>query len=233
MRPQAKLSVIAAMTVGAALLLTACSAGAAAPSPLTTVGSVAGVGGPSPSTATPGSPTPVAPPRSTASPAPSIGPLVGSIPSTVGGQPVLLIPAAVTRLVATTTDAPLLVGGWFHHPAPVWWCPSQGYVQPWGSCLRFALYEHSEGSLGATIGKPVWVYGMPPNESILVYPGEQAAFDQAEPYAATRPVVLSIHTHDPGCPTGLRILGETCATQAVLEAIVWLGPPVVAASSMP
>jgi hypothetical protein len=169
----------------------------------------------------------------TASPSPPLGPLAGGIPTTIGGQPVLFIPAAVTRLVSSTTDAPVLVGGWFQHPAPIWWCPSQGYQQPWGSCLRFALYEHSDGSLGDPVGKPVWVYGTPPNEAILVYPGQQAAFDQAEPYAATRPVVLSIHTHDPGCPAGLAILGEPCARQAVLGAIVWLGPPVLSATSMP
>ncbi len=217
-----------AVTVGAALVLVACSVGSA-PSTSRSTLLRSPVGG----TEAPYSPTPAPPPSLTASPSPSIGLLVGGIPTTIGGQPVLLIPAAVSRLVANTTDAPVLVGGWFQHPAPVWWCPSQGYDQPWGSCLRFALYERADGPLGDAIGKPVWVYGTPPNEAILVYPGEQAAVDPEAPYAATRPVVVSVHTHDATCPTGLMILRESCAAQVVLGAIVWLGPPVVAASSMP
>lgn len=176
----------------------------------------------------PTSPTPktsllATPPPSTE---PSIGPIVDGLPTTIDGRAVLLMPAAVKDLVASTSDRSFLVGGWFHAPAPVWWCPAQGYDSPWGTCLRFAVYEGPNGGIGDILGKPVWLYGKPPTETILVYPGNSLTLDETQPYSATRPVVIAVHTHDPACAAGQIILTEPCSSQVVLYEIVWVGSAV-------
>ena len=173
-------------------------------------------------------PTPKTSPLATPPPTvqPSIGPIVDGLPTTIDGQSVLLMPAAVKDLVASTSDRSMLVGGWFHAPAPVWWCPAQGYDSPWGTCLRFAVYEGPTGGIGDILGKPVWLYGKPPTETILIYPGNSLTLDETQPYAATRPVVIAVHTHDPACAIGQIILAEPCSWQAVLDEVVWVGQPV-------
>lgn len=178
--------------------------------------------------APPTGPTPEPSAPATASPSigPSIGPLVDGIPTSIGDQAVLQMPAAVKDLVASGSDTSFLVGGWFHIPAPVWWCPAQGYDAPWGTCLRFALYEAPTGGISDVLGTPVWLYGQPPTETILIFPGSSLTLDETPPYAATRPVVIALHTHDPACAVGQVILGEPCSSQVVLDAVVWAGPPV-------
>lgn len=153
-----------------------------------------------------------------------LGGMNGGLPATIDGQPVLLLPAAARALTASTTDRSVLVGGWFHRDGPAWWCPASGNDPPWGTCLRFALYQQPTGVIADTIRGPVWLYGQPPAETMLVYPGS-LLIDQIAPYAANRPVVLSIHTHDPACVQGLRILGEDCRSQPVVDAVIWVGTP--------
>lgn len=163
-------------------------------------------------------------PLATATPAPILGTFANGLPSSVNGEPVLLLPSAVKALVAAKTDQSVLVGGWFQSTAPSWFCPAFGFDQPWGPCLRFAVHQTSTGEMAAEPGNPIWLYGEAPNETILVYPGSLLIEDVA-PYASTRPVVLSIHTHDPQCTNGLKILGVDCSAHAVLDAVAWTGNP--------
>ncbi len=155
---------------------------------------------------------------------PVLGGTNGGLPASIDGQPVLPLPAAARALTASTTDRPVLVGGWFHRDGPAWWCPASGNDPPWGTCLRFALYQQPTGVIADTIRGPVWWYGQPPTETMLVFLGS-LLIDQIGPYTANRPVVLSIHTHDPACVQGLKILGEDCRSQPVVDAVIWAGTP--------
>ena len=125
------------------------------------------------------------------------------------------------RLQANTTDSPVLVGGWFRSPKPVSFCPEVRALTPWSPCLLFYLYERPAGPVGENQGGAGWAYGHAPNEAMAIYPGAPAQIDQSTPYAITRSVVLSVHTHDKACPATY----DGCSSQAVLGAIVWLGSP--------
>jgi hypothetical protein len=157
------------------------------------------------------------------SPTPILGELVQGLPSNVNGQPVLDLPNAVNALVASTTDHSVLVGGWFQSTAPTWFCPAFGFDPPWGPCLRFAVHETATGSMVTDPDDPMWLYGKAPNATILLYPGSLLT-ESIGPYASRRPVVLSVHTHDANCTAGLKILGQPCSLQPVVDAVLWTGP---------
>jgi len=171
------------------------------------------------------SPTPSLAPSGGPSPSPVVGQVVGGLPTSVDGRPVYLLADAAPLMVASTRDVPLLVGGWFHSPGPVFFCTFNGDTPPWGPCLRLFLFAKPTGQLGDVLG-PVWQYGKAPNLAFAIYPGDPPAIDARTAYSATRPVVLSVHTHDPGCATGQIILAEPCTSMLVMDAVVWFGPPI-------
>jgi hypothetical protein len=161
------------------------------------------------------------------SPSPSltIGQVVDGIPTSINGRPVYLLADARPLMLASTRDVPLLVGGWFHSPGPVFFCPLNGETPPWGPCLRLFIYSSPRGQLSDLLG-PVWQYGKAPDLAFAIYPGDPPVTDARTAYASTRPVVLSVHTHDPACTKGLVILASPCSSMLVMDALVWLGQPI-------
>jgi hypothetical protein len=159
--------------------------------------------------------TVVAPPRTdngSASPSPTLssgspamGPLMGGIPTTVGGQPVLRGEAIQERIRTSKDSTPYLVGGWFHRGEPERFCPAFLTGTPWWFCSAFALYDQPKG------GSITWIY-----------PGHPAGIAKDAPIAANRPVVLLIRTHDPSCAT--HPAPTDCATLPVVVRLVWSGP---------
>lgn len=156
---------------------------------------------------------------------PAVGQLVAGIPTSVNGRPVYLLADAAPLMVASTRDVPLLIGGWFHSPGPVFFCTFNGDTPPWGPCLRLFVYSQPTGQIGDALG-PVWQYGRVPDLAFAIYPGDPPVIDAKAAYSATRPVVLSVHTHDPGCAKNELVLSEPCSSMLVMDAVVWLGQPV-------
>lgn len=153
---------------------------------------------------------------------PPLGPIVDGVPTTIDGRPVLRGEALRSALAATTDDAPILAGGWFHdqRPAPVF-CPLILRPAP-----RLDLcangFELFDGALGLRLTK--------------IAAGD---LDRSATFAlsheALRPVVLEVGTHDPECTPDVD-KAMACLHTPVLRAVPWLGDtptPRPSASPMP
>ncbi|HEY2916705.1 MAG TPA: hypothetical protein VGI98_05760 [Candidatus Limnocylindrales bacterium] len=138
-------------------------------------------------------------------PAPTIGaqasPSSFELPSEIDGQPVLVGDAASAALGSSTDTTPILIGGWLK-PYTFMSCPVMLSFPPvWNICSAIHLYLAP------------WSSG-----ALAVYqPGSPADLPTV-PAWLVQPVVLRVHTHDPGCPTI-----DDCASLAVLDGVAWLG----------
>jgi hypothetical protein len=132
----------------------------------------------------------------------TVGPLVGGIPVSVNGEPVLRGAAIGQRIAASRDTQSFLIGGWFHAGQPVAYCPTYLIRTPWYVCSAIPMYDRSSG------GALRWIY-----------PGDPPRIDSAIPIAANRAAVIRIHTHDESCPATMR----DCASWPVMLELVWLG----------
>lgn len=145
-----------------------------------------------------------------ASPMIQPGPLVEGVPTSLNGARVLRGQELREAIEASTDATPFLAGGWFQGrtEAPEWFCPYRRPARPVDRCGNgFWLFEHQVG------GAPLTIAG---GDDGLLPPGLW--------WAADRPVVVSIHTHDPRCTAEDETFGIDCPHLPVLSAVAWLGP---------
>jgi hypothetical protein len=141
-----------------------------------------------------------------------IGPIVGGIPETIGGEPVLRGTDAIRqRIERSTDDSSFLVGGWFHKGGLRIFCPAvlSRMSLSWWPCSTVQLYEQARGDEQHQGTSAVWIY-----------PGDPRRIDPGTAIAAVRPVVLRIHTHDSSCTAEV----QDCNSLPVLLELVWIGP---------
>jgi hypothetical protein len=125
--------------------------------------------------------------------------LPGGFPTAIGGEPVFLGIDAMARLAAATDDTPFLVGGWF-----------DGHALP--AC-----------------SPPVGQAGLDPLEArtcgsrVTGIPGEPLYRDGFEMPDGAGPIVLRMHTRDPGAAACTPVGRARCLERSVADAVVWFG----------
>jgi hypothetical protein len=124
------------------------------------------------------------------------------------GIPTLLEGALVHRgedltatIKASNDTTPFLAGGWFHVDAPVRYCSLFVGDRAVANCPGISLFKDR-------------VDGVP----LFLAPGD-APNAWAIAFAATRPVVVQLHTHDPRCGA----TDKGCPARPILTSIAWLG----------
>ena len=178
-------------------------------------------GAPTPSP-TPGvsvaSPTSV---LSSASPAASPGIQIGAngLPTSIGGEPVLTVPAAVDRAAHSTDSTPFLVAGWLSYVKAA--CPAilpqkppilrTGMCGDWPSLLGAVPYEpngqQNLALLGSTDLWPAFLTVDPP---------------RSDPVLANQAAVFRVHTHDPAANACSAALRDQCRQAVVADATLWI-----------
>ena len=124
-----------------------------------------------------------------------------TLPGDIDGVPVTPIANVPSVLAATQPGQSILVGG-FLRPEGVTSCPMMENVPDlWNVCFAIRL---SEGPWGG--------------EVVAVYRGASTIALATIPNGKVEPVVLRVHSRDPGCP-----FGEECSSVAVLGEPVWEG----------
>lgn len=133
---------------------------------------------------------------------PPIGPLdENGIPTMLNGAPVHRGADLAVTIKASSDETPFLAGGWFHVDAPIRYCPLSFGDFAVAACPGISLFRDR-------------VDGVP----LFLAPGDaRNAWSIA--FAATRPVVVEIHTHDPRCGAN----DKGCPSRPILTAIAWLG----------
>jgi hypothetical protein len=123
------------------------------------------------------------------------------IPTALAGVPVHRGEDLSATIAASADATHFLAGGWFHTDAPIRYCALYSGDFAVAECPGVSLFKDR-------------VDGTPR----FLAPGDApGAFTIA--LAATRPVVVEIHTHDPRCPA----TDTGCPGRPVMSAIVWLG----------
>jgi hypothetical protein len=136
-----------------------------------------------------------------------------TLPGDVDGVPVTPIADAAAALASTQPGQSILVGGWLT-PDVVMSCPMmQTFPDLWNVCFAIRL---SPGPWGG--------------EFQAVYRGSSDATLPTISRGQVEPVVLRVHSRDPGCPSTY-----DCASLPALDAVVWLGRvgPVTSPASTP
>ena len=158
-------------------------------------------------TATPNAaPTaPAIPTASAAAPvtAPPVGELdENGIPRTLSGVPVHRGDDLTAAIAASTDTTPFLAGGWFHADAGTRYCSFYSGDFAVAGCPGIQLFRDR-------VGGKLQFFG----------PGDVPGGAFAIAFAATRPVVVEAHTHDPRC----QATDTDCPNRPILSAVAWLG----------
>lgn len=134
----------------------------------------------------------------------SIGPLdIDGVPTSVDGVAVLRGDALRAAIAGSRDSTPILGGGWFHGPAGGSYCSLQLFEEDpaVSMCNNIGLFEHRVG------GSPLRISTGDLRDAATVSTD------------VGRPVVLSLHTHDPRCVAQ----DKGCDLRPVAGWITWLG----------
>lgn len=138
-------------------------------------------------------------------PVPTVAPIgptdANGIPTTLAGRPVLRGVDPLAAIAAREDATPFLAGGWFHDDIGVRYCSA--YFGDWvvGPCPGLELFADRVDA-----------------EPFLSLANSGSRFIEIE-MAATRAVVLVVHTHDKRCAA----TDVECTGRAVGDAVAWLG----------
>lgn len=151
----------------------------------------------------------------TPAPTQAIGPDVDGVPATIDGETVFMGQALRAEIKGRASDDGFLAGGWFRNgDGDRSFCTLFDPPPQFNTCRQgFNLHDGRTGP---------WAIRLAINDP--------PRFDLGIA-RQNRPVVLRLHTHDPGCGVFYSLHPRDCAVLPVLDAMVWLGdvatePPV-------
>ena len=169
---------------------------------------------------------------------PSLAIVIGSdgLPTSIGAEPVLSVPDALSHALATPDATTFLVGGWlddakaacpmpFPRPSPKPTLLDTGLCGTWPALVGAPTYDSTgQPTLGwnnATVLWTIFLAGSSPPE-----PSPPAGLG-----SRNLAVVLRVHTHDPTaatCPQGLR---SQCDAAVVVNSVEWLSTSIASSPS--
>jgi hypothetical protein len=141
-------------------------------------------------------------------PVPTTGYFPGGIPISVDGQPVSIGFETQRRLATATDDTSFLAGG-FALDGPM-------------IC---------SGGIGPSDPNPLGARGCP-RYQISGIPGRLFVPERLEMPQGDTPIVVRVHTRDPGAETCWPQTIDSCRARVVVEALVWTGDPATRAAPL-
>ena len=190
---------------------------------------LAGLTGPTSATGSPALGSSRAPSAPPPSPSPGIEFGADELPTSIGGEPVLSVPDALSHVFVAKDATTFLVGGWLDDGKA--FCP---LPIPAPSATPVLLDTGLCGIWPALVGSPPYSPSGQPtswwNGPVLwaiFLPGSSPAEPNAPPRLGLTnlAVALRVHTHDPSaasCPAGFR---AQCEEAVVVDSIEWISVP--------